>query len=580
MDTLTRGARVYLLILTLSAVVLTALLTLSASREMAFDSLHFGLILALALLAYRFPISFGFKRRIYLDVVAIGCGVMLLAPGPAALAIGLGALGGQLLKSRDWSECSFNASQAMLQTIAGGLLLAELGWEVGGFMSLTPATLPGLIALTLTIYAINSVLLAGIIGIQSGIPPLKVLVDSGTSIIELAVQATQIAAAVIATLLITTSVLLAALLLVPCGALHIVLKRNVQKQKVAIIGMLDTLADLVDFRDPYTATHARRVAEISRKITRKLDLPQEQVDLISMAARYHNLGSLTIPDQAGDIVGGLHSDAWNIMRQVPSMSADLLYQFPETALAGDLVKHHLERFDGEGYPDGLAGDAIPLGSRIVAVADSLDSMMRHRPYRPALLGEELRIELELFRGSQWDPNIIDLVLAMLDTGELRLALQKDDQDDELLTQGHVTTHTIEQQIQHQAFHDPLTDLPNRLLLTSKLSRGLTGGGRRFAVLFIDLDGFKSVNDQLGHRAGDRVLIAAARRIRAELHNDDLLARLGGDEFVVLLWDVQTSGEASVVAQHLIEALEQPGQDIDASIALAASIGIALARPGY
>lgn len=578
MDTLTVSARIYLAFVALTALALTSWLTLVAPPS-SDDSLYIGIVIIMTMLAYRFPISFGFKRRIYLDVVAIGTAAMILDPGPAALAIGIGAVGGQLLKIRMWDECAFNASQSMLQTIAGGLLLGWISWDADGLVTLEPKALLGLVALTLTIFAINSVLLAGIIGLQSGISPFTVLADSGTSIVELAVQATQVAAAIVATMLIMANVWLAALMIVPCGGLYWLLRRNVQNQKFAMIGMLETLADLVDYRDPYTATHARRVAAIAHQIAGEMGLPQEQVDLISMAARFHNLGSLTFPTLAAETVGGLHSDEWNVMRQVPAMSADLLFQFPETALAGELVRHHLERYDGEGYPDGLAGEEIPLGSRIISVADSIDAMARHRPYRPALAATELRDELERFRGTQWDPEIVDIALRMIDSGTLRLTRPDDAPDESLPPTREAASRTIEQQIQHQAFHDPLTDLPNRLLLMNRLSRGLTGDGRRFAVLFIDLDGFKTVNDKLGHRTGDQVLIEATRRIRAELDSGDTLARLGGDEFVVLLWDIRDADHAASIAGRLIASLGAPLADIDESLTLAASIGIALARPG-
>ena len=569
----------YLVFVTASAVILTAAFLFSTPSLDRTAISNSAFVAVAAALAYRFPVSFGFKRRIYLDVVAIASAIMILDPGPAAFAIGVGAMAGQLLRDRVWDEASFNTAQAVLQTVAGGMLFDVLDWKLSDLFNASPAAIGGLIALIGVMYAINSLLLAGIIGLQSGISPTKVLIESGTSIIELASQAAQVAAAVIAALLVTTNVLLGVLLLAPCAVLYLILRRNVQQQKFAIIGMLETLADLVDYRDPYTATHARRVADIASAITTEMDLPTEQVDLIRTAARFHNLGSLTITAQPGESVGGLHSDSWNMMRQVPAMSADLLYQFPETTLAGNLVKHHLERYDGEGYPDGLSGRDIPIGSRIIAVADAIDAMLQHRPYRPALTPAELRSELERYRGTQWDPEIVNVVLRMVDRGALAFAVTSDGSEDRLLAEGPASAHTIEQQIQHQAFHDPLTDLPNRLLLMNRLSRGLTGDGPRFAVLFIDLDGFKQVNDALGHRVGDHVLVEASARIRGEVATNDLVARLGGDEFVVLMWNNQSAKSAQYTADCIIRALNGPLKTVETRLTLAASVGIAIARPG-
>jgi diguanylate cyclase (GGDEF)-like protein len=168
---------------------------------------------------------------------------------------------------------------------------------------------------------------------------------------------------------------------------------------------------------------------------------------------------------------------------------------------------------------------------------------------------------------------------MVDRGKLELSRADQGPEDRAQANWSISKSTIEQQIQHQAFHDPLTDLPNRLLLMNRLSRGLTGDGPRFAVLFIDLDGFKAVNDEFGHRTGDQVLIEAARRIQNELDEADLLARLGGDEFVVLLYGVQDLDTARRIAGRIISALAAPLPGLATPVSLAASVGVALAKPG-
>ena len=118
----------------------------------------------------------------------------------------------------------------------------------------------------------------------------------------------------------------------------------------------------------------------------------------------------------------------------------------------------------------------------------------------------------------------------------------------------------EEKLEHLARHDPLTDLPNRLLLASYLGHAVSRGqrsGRSGAVLFLDLDRFKNVNDSLGHAAGDELLRAAARTLRERLRGGDLIARLGGDEFVVLLEDVDGPEAAAAVASQLIDQLRRP-----------------------
>jgi diguanylate cyclase (GGDEF)-like protein len=579
MESLRPSALILLIIVVGSAAALT-LWTLAGTPWQEPGQLQrFASVAAVAALAYRLPISFSFKRRIYLDVIAIAMAAILLDPGLAALSIGLGSLTGQGLNRRGWDESLFNASQAVLQAGLGGLFLRAWGWDMQGLIDGSPLALVGVLILTGIMYTINSLLLAGVIGLQSGVSPLRVIADGTTALIELATQVAQVAVAVAAVVLARHAIWLLPLVLVPGAGLYLLLRHFVQQQKFAIYGMLESLADLVDFRDPYMATHSPNVARIATQIAWDMKLSAEQIDLIQVAARLHDLGRLSMNDSASERSGDLHTDEWNLMRQVPALSADLLAQFPETALSAELVRHHLERFDGEGFPDGLAGDEIPLGSRIIAVADALDAMRRHRAYRPALDVAEIHAELERFRGTQWDPGVVASALGLLERGELLLTQEQAGDAEQLPGERQQSARTIEQQIRHQAFHDPLTDLPNRLLLKNRMTRALAGDGPPFAALFIDLDGFKEVNDALGHRVGDQVLIEASRRIRGELRAGDFVARLGGDEFVALMWNIEAPELAAEVSERVILALGKPLDNVHALRPLAASIGIAMARPG-
>ncbi len=163
-------------------------------------------------------------------------------------------------------------------------------------------------------------------------------------------------------------------------------------------------------------------------------------------------------------------------------------------------------------------------------------------------------------------------------------LLEDDAVHGIVVNAHDVTDrkALEDQLRHQAFHDPLTQLPNRALFLDRLAHALSGAARRgaqVAVLFIDLDRFKVVNDSLGHAAGDDLLVTAARRITEVLRPDDTVARLGGDEFVILLEDLHSPLDVDLMARKLLQAFSQPLEFGVHSAVVTASIGVALSTPG-
>ncbi len=142
--------------------------------------------------------------------------------------------------------------------------------------------------------------------------------------------------------------------------------------------------------------------------------------------------------------------------------------------------------------------------------------------------------------------------------------------------------SLEEQLRHQAFHDPLTGLPNRALFLDRLEHAMVRGTRHgcsVAVLFVDLDRFKPVNDSLGHEVGDELLTAVGRRLREGLRPEDTVARLGGDEFAVLIEDVEDTSDATLVAERVGEVLRPALELRDREVVLTASIGVAVSRAG-
>lgn len=175
--------------------------------------------------------------------------------------------------------------------------------------------------------------------------------------------------------------------------------------------LLELMVAAIEARDPYTSGHSRRVADKARVIARAVGLRDKEVERIVAAALLHDVGK--IHEVFGPILskpGRLTPEEQVIMRTHPVKSAELAGKVTELRDVVPLIRHHHENWDGTGYPDGLKGDGIPLGSRIIMFADTIDAMTTDRPYRAALDATSVRKELLRFRGTQFDPQICDALL--------------------------------------------------------------------------------------------------------------------------------------------------------------------------
>ncbi len=169
---------------------------------------------------------------------------------------------------------------------------------------------------------------------------------------------------------------------------------------------MESLSATVDARDAYTAGHSRRVRRLALAIGCELDLSQAELDLLGHAALFHDIGKLAIPDSILMKPATLDTNEWRQMRGHADEGARIIDRLGFLADAVPAIRHHHERFDGTGYPDRLAGEEIPLGARIIHVADALDSMLTSRIYRDALTEEEAFDELRRGSGTQFCPRCV------------------------------------------------------------------------------------------------------------------------------------------------------------------------------
>jgi len=185
------------------------------------------------------------------------------------------------------------------------------------------------------------------------------------------------------------------------------LQHTLAKLREALGGIIQTVVSIVEVKDPYTAGHQRRVADLAQAIATEMGLPQEQIEGIRMTGLIHDLGKIAIPAEILSTPSRLNDIQWDMIKTHPQVGYDILKRIDFPWPVAKIVLQHHERMDGSGYPQGLSGEEIMLEARILAVADVVEAMVSHRPYRPAHSIDEALEEISRNRGILYDPEVVD-----------------------------------------------------------------------------------------------------------------------------------------------------------------------------
>lgn len=171
--------------------------------------------------------------------------------------------------------------------------------------------------------------------------------------------------------------------------------------------IIECLVAALEARDNYTSGHSTRVADMACDLARILGIENSQLEHIHIAAHLHDIGKIGIPDSVLNKNGRLLPAEWDQVRLHPEIGYRILCKSKGLQIIAEIVLHHHERWDGKGYPDGISREGIPLGSRIIAVADSVDAMTSHRPYRQALSWQKCQEEILAQKARQFDPALVE-----------------------------------------------------------------------------------------------------------------------------------------------------------------------------
>ncbi len=345
--------------------------------------------------------------------------IILLAPAPwGAVAVGLAVLAHQLVVRRTPLKLIFNVANHVLTVSLATLAVGLIGppQEMLTARAIPLGYAAALVA-ALTYYVVNVGLTALIVAIASGRRFTYVLRSNNRSTIlpDLGAEGLGVLLAASWYAMPAWVVLLALPTAVIARTLQII--RRLEHETIEAI---ETLADSIDERDPTTYHHSERVSLYALALARAMDVDEAVVDLIGLAARVHDLGKMGVTDAVLMKPGALTQSEADRMHAHAEIGARILRRYQLYESGAELVRAHHERWDGSGYPDGLSGQRIPLGARIIAVADAFDAMTSDRPYRTGMHPLSALEELRQGAGSQWDPVVVGHFVRLLTDADAEL----------------------------------------------------------------------------------------------------------------------------------------------------------------
>lgn len=187
-----------------------------------------------------------------------------------------------------------------------------------------------------------------------------------------------------------------------------VLEQSLLQKSIDTVNIAKSFVNLINLKDNYTGIHSQKVQNYSDKFAQKLNLSKNDAEAISLGAAFHDIGKIGIPESILNSKSQLSDEEFKKIQEHPVLGAKIIEGVPEfKGKVSKIVKHHHENWDGTGYPDNLSGENIPLGARVIAIADSYHAMTSDRPYRKGLPIEKAVEILKDGAGKQWDPALVD-----------------------------------------------------------------------------------------------------------------------------------------------------------------------------
>jgi putative nucleotidyltransferase with HDIG domain len=331
---------------------------------------------------------------------------LLFGPTWCAVITAVTVTAAQALNRRAPIKIVFNVSQHVLALVVGTAVYMKLGGPIPP-TAIEPAIIP-FFGFVLASFAINGTAVSGVIAISEGRRFSEIWIRNTWALAAYDVVASALGL-LVAWLYVRFAYAGIAAVVVPILFLRHTYLINLQLQKTNR-ELLDLMVKAIEARDPYTSGHSQRVAELARTLASEAALSFREVESIATAALLHDVGK--IYEEFAPLLrkeGKLTEHERFVMETHPARSAELVGTISNLRGAVEqIVRHHHENYDGSGYPMGLREEEIPLGARIVMIADTTDAMTTDRPYRNALSYDQVLSELDRYAGKQFDPTLVDI----------------------------------------------------------------------------------------------------------------------------------------------------------------------------
>ena len=349
-------------------------------------------------------------------------------------------------------------------------------------------------------------------------------------------------------------------------------EKTKEMERITIQAIM-TVANTVDAKDDYTKGHSMRVAAYAELLAQRLGWSEEEIQNIYYVAMLHDVGKIGVPDAVLNKPFKLTDVEFRLIKGHTLMGAEILNDFRMFPNISVGAKYHHERYDGKGYPEGLKGESIPLVARVIGLVDSYDAMTSNRVYRKRLSDDIVMQELERGKGSQWDPELVDIFVELIKEGALaKMWMPEEDMATPIFGSGKILGESMASENILDSPVDYLTGLLSKQKGEHDITLSLRADGG--SLMLIDMDHFRKINDEYGHLMGDVALKMTADVLR-EVGGNHLVCRTGGDEFLFFLDGIMEEEVVTAKVRELLDAFQKKKQEVEVLKDAELSVGISI-----